>query len=260
MEIPAASTAEAAVRVRVRDDVPPGRFLLDAVPDTGIELAPVTTEIFLPLASRRFGQPPRIDGALDEWPQDTIVRISGAANWDGHHASRYTGPDDLHGTIRSGWDKTFLYFAVEVADDDHYAPVANGAMHEYDCVHMGFDLRRDMLDRREFFYEDDCDYLFTFTDHGVAYRHWGAKRPEEVPEHVRVGARQANNLTTYEIALPWQEEFVPYATPEPGRVIGFSIYLRDIDPGEEQGYLHWGRGLEWHTKRPALFWSLQLTR
>ncbi len=258
LRIPPKSEATAIARMLVPDPAPPGRYLLETLPNTGVDLEPVETEVFLPLPSVRFVEPPAVDGNIDEWSDVPSVAISGTNRWDGHHLSRYTGPDDLSGVLRSAWDDRYLYFAVEVVDDHHYAPVANGAMHEYDCLHMGFDLRRDMLDRREFFVEDDCDYLFTFTDRGRAYRHWGAKRPEEVPRKVLVGAVRSGTRIRYEIAFPWEEEFAPYAGPDPERVIGFSLYLRDIDPGEEQGFLWWGRGLDWHTKRPALFWSLQL--
>jgi hypothetical protein len=259
LSIPVLGLATAETVLSLPRNSRPGRYLIDAVPNTGVDLSPIRTEVFLPIPSRRFRNPPEIDGDLTEWKRIAPVTVSGKENWDGHHLSRYEGAKDLNATIRSGWDDDYLYFAFEVEDDNHYAPVANRAVHEHDCLHLGFDLRRDMLDRLQFFYEDDCDYLFTYTDHGVAYRHWGAKRPEEVPKKVIVGAVQEGNITAYEIALPWEEEFVPYATPDEGRVIGFSVYFRDIDPGEEQGFLHWGRGLDWHTKRPALFWSLQLT-
>ncbi len=184
----------------------------------------------------------------------------GADNWGGHHSTRWGGPADLSGKAWSQWDEQNLYFAFEVTDDVHYAPVANAHMHKYDCVHIGFDLRRDALDVTQFFAEDDCDYGFAYTDRGVAYRFWGARRPEEVPKQVVCAAIRQDRVTTYEIALPFKSEFEPYTVPRAGTVIGLTILLRDIDPPEEQGFLRWGQGLRWFQKRPARFYSLQLMK
>jgi hypothetical protein len=212
------------------------------------------------MTSHHAARPPVLDGDLTEWHDLSPLVINDKADWGGHHQSRWTGPDDLSGRVWSRWDDQHLYFAIEVTDDHHHAPVANRDMHKYDCVHLGFDLRRDALDPQAFFVEDDCDYGVTLTDRGVAYRFWGAKRPEETPKEMVVAARREGTLTTYEIAMPWKAEFEPYAGPRPGHVIGLTLMLRDLDPGEREGFLRWGEGLRWHTKRPALFNSLQLVR
>lgn len=224
-------------------------------------LAAQTLAVQQPLVAHRLDRAPALDGDLSEWKRREPLVMGGKENWGGHHLSRYEGEGDVNARVWAGWDDQYLYFALDVEDATHYAPVAGGGMQQWDSVHLGFDLRRDMFDPTLYFEEDDCDYVFAYTDRGVAYRQWGARRPERVPEKVVVGARRVGGHTLYEIALPWEEEFEPYAGPQPGRVMGLSIYVRDFDgnPDEEHaGTLMWGRGLDWHTKRPALFGGLWL--
>jgi hypothetical protein len=202
--------------------------------------------------------PPKLDGDLAEWRKQPALELTGKENWGGHHASRWGGAADLSGKVWSRWDEDNLYFAFEVTDDHHYAPIVGPDMHKYDCVHIGFDLRRDALDRTKFFVDDDCHYGVALTDRGVAYRFWGAKRREEVAQPVTVAARRTGTTTTYEVAMPWKDEFEPYATGKAGSILGMSVLLRDGDPDEKPGYLRWGHGLPWHEIRPALFYSLEL--
>jgi hypothetical protein len=75
-----------------------------------------------------------------------------------------------------------------------------------------------------------------------------------------VAAIQKGDRTTYEIAMNWEKEFLPWMQPREGEVIGYAIALRDFDEGKHQGELQWGRGLRWHEKRPAKYWSMWLTR
>jgi len=259
VKLPPRGQGVARVAVRVDPDVPPGRFRLTTQFTWNVPLMHVETYVYLPMPSRRARSKPRLDGDLTEWCRLRPLVITGREHWGGHHSARWGGPADLSGKAWSQWDDENLYFAFEVTDDVHYAPVANGAMWKYDCVHLGFDLRRDALDVRQFHQEDDCDYGFTLTDRGVAYRFYGARRPEETPKQVVCAARREGTTTYYEIALPWKSEFAPYAKPKRGTVIGLAIFLRDVDPPEKQGYLRWGRGLRWFEKRPARFYCLQLT-
>ncbi len=260
VSVPALGSAVASATASLPPDAAPGKYTLSTILNTGVDLEPLETTVYLPMPSYCSATPPTLDGKLDEWRDLPPLIITGKGNWGGHHASRWDGPADLSGKAWSRWNSHNLYFAFEVTDDVHYAPVASQDMRKYDCVHIGFDLRRDALDRREFFIEDDCHYGITLTDRGVAYRFWGAKRREETPKEVIVAATRSGTLTTYEVAFPWTAEFEPYAGPDTGRVIGLTILFRDIDPDEEQGFLHWGGGLPWHEIRPALFYSMELVK
>jgi len=252
--------ANLSANVSLPKDARPGKYSLVTVPNTGVDLNPIETTVYLPMQSHRTRTELSLDGQLDEWQDIEPIVLNSKASWGGHHTARWGGPDDLSGTIRSMWDKTNLYFAFEVTDDHHITHFFGRDMSKYDLIHIGFDLRRDCLDKNAFFIEDDCDYGIAFTDRGGAYRFWGAKRREEIPKEMVIGVVQKGHVTTYEVAFPWKAEFEPYATPEAGRVMGVSIELCDIDPDEGQGFLRWGEGLVWHTKRPALFNSLQLVK
>lgn len=256
--VPALGTVIVATRVSVPKEARPGPYQLLAIPNTGVELPTVETTVYLPMPSAYTSSPPRIDGRLDEWRDMAPLVVENGDSWGGHHASRWDGPDDLTGRAWSRWDDENLYFAFEVVDDHHDAPFANAEMHKFDCVHVGFDLRRDALDPSQFFIEDDCHYGIAATDGGTVYRFWGARRREEIAGTVQVAAIRTGTTTSYEVALPWEAEFSPYAGPRANHVMGMSILFRDKDPDEQPGYLAWGGGLAWHEIRPALFYSIQL--
>ncbi|MBW1707618.1 MAG: hypothetical protein JRJ86_21045 [Deltaproteobacteria bacterium] len=241
----------------VPKDTKPGKFSATTIFNNGLDVAKVETAVFMPMTSHYTTESVKFDGQLGEWKSEPLL-IDTKNKWSNHPGSKWMGPHDCSAMIWSKWDEQYLYFAFRIVDDHHYCPVATRDMHKYDCIHLGFDLKRDALNLAEFFHEDDCDYLFGFTDKAVAYRHWGAKRREEVPKMVLLGGSQKGNVTIIVIGLPWKEEFIPYAEPKAGHVMGFTCLIRDIDEGEKQGFMAFGDGLRWHEKRPATFSSLFL--
>lgn len=261
--IPVGETISLVSAFHVPPGAQPGPFpVTGRLVRGGADIGHLEITLYQPLVARRLVQPVTVDGNLDEWRAYPPLVIAGKENWGGPHASRWEGDADVAALAWSAWDDQYLYVAVDVTDATHYAPVADREMYRFDCLHLGFDLRRDMLDKTLFFQDDDCDYLFAVAESPSAYRHWGAQRPEQVPERVLFGAlRTTAGHTLYEIGFPWIEEFEPYAGPRAGATLGFALYVHDYDGDADEtegGYLMWGRGLDWHTKRPALFWPLYL--
>lgn len=252
----------AVTTVRVAHGVYPRRYHLTArLVYQGEVIHTLEVPVHLSLRSVRAKGPVTIDANLSDWEGVPRIRVASHEDFDGFLRKRWGGEEDLSATIQTQWDETNLYFAFQVRDDQHIQKVTTWQMKDFDSVHIGFDLRRDSTDPNVFFNEDDCDYVLGMlgTDDAHIYRHWGAQRSMGVPEGAKIAAHRVGDITTYEVAFNWESEFVPYARPEVGRVIGCSVYFLDYDEGQHPGEMRWGRGLYWHNMRPAFFNSIQLT-
>ena len=248
-------------RVSFAPSMRPNRYLLTArLVSAGATLDSLEVPVTLPLASPRARRPVIIDGRLDEWHGIPSAVSDTLADFDGFLRKRWGGAQDISGTVWTQWDEENLYFAFRVRDDQHVQHLTTWEMKNFDSVHLGLDLGRDSTDAEQFFDSGDCDYVFGYTgDSAHVYRHWGARRSMGVPEGVKVAATKEGDTITFEVAMSWEQEFIPFAKPEVGRVIGCSVYFLDYDEGEHPAEMRWGRGLHWHTMRPALFNSIQLT-
>lgn len=253
-------SAAARVQVAIDEKLPPGRYPVSASLSSGCPLKPAEYDAFVPMTCAFAKRRPKIDGDLSDWRGVSSVDITGIDNFDGHGYREWGGPDDISGRAWAQWDDRNLYLAFEVRDDDHLQHVANCDMYKWDAVHVGFDAGRDHFDPNRYFEDGDCDYLFGYTDRAHCCRFWGAKRPMGEADGVTVAARVRGDVITYEIAMNWEKEFLPWMKPREGEVIGFCISLRDFDEGKHAGELQWGRGLRWDEKRPAKYWSMWLTR
>lgn len=254
------STSKVNVTVTFDKSMRPDKYYLIANLKGRCELGSVKIPIHLPLLCPRAKSKITVDGDLSEWTSIPSVKVATSTDYDGHSYREWGGEADLCGRIWAQWDEENLYLAFRVMDDEYVQKVNTWEMKDFDSVHVGFDLKRDSTDPNEFFDESDCDYVFGyFDDKAWAYRHWGAKRPMDFADGVRIGAKRTNNIITYEVAMNWKREFLPYATPTPGEIIGCSVYFRDVDEGKHKAEMRWGRGLAWDEKRPALFNSLYLS-
>ncbi len=255
----AAATAEA--RVSFGADLRPDRYLLTArLLSGGTVVHALEVPVTLPLASPRARRPVVIDGRLDDWDGVPSVTAASVADFDGFLRRDWGGEGDISGTVWTQWDEQNLYFAFRVRDDHHVQHVTTWEMKDFDSVHLGLDLGRDSTDPEQFFDRGDCDYVFGYLDgEAHVYRHWGAQRSMGAPEGGRVAAVKDGDTITFEVAMSWEQEFVPFAQPKAGSVLGCSVYFLDYDEGRHPGEMRWGRGLHWHKMRPALFNSIQLT-
>lgn len=260
LEIPANSTTKTKAIVKFGKGLSPDRYPVNAHLRATCELDTITLPVNLPLQSPKVKGSISIDGNLSEWERIPSVKVASSTDFDGHSYREWGGPGDISGRIWSQWDEQNLYLAFRVMDDEHVQKVTTWEMKNWDSVHVGFDFRRDSTNPKEFFDESDCDYVFGYMDgKAYAYRHWGAKRAMGYTEGVKIAARKERNIISYEIAMSWKEEAVPYAKGIAGETIGCSVYFRDYDEGKHTGEMRWGRGLAWDEKRPALFNSIQLT-
>ncbi|NOY80980.1 MAG: hypothetical protein GXP31_08240 [Kiritimatiellaeota bacterium] len=197
--------------------------------------------------SFRLGVCPRrhlpiaIDGKLDDWESIPGVRL-GKDNltFFGHgpNTNTWHGASDLSATLKTAWDETGFFLAVDVADNvldlkGRYKK-RQRVWFMRDSLQVYFDTWADARFRRERGYDNnDYAYQFALTPEGpralrdtvpewqIAFLKTGA------PETVETAIRRVGNHTIYEIFLP-KREIVPIRLV-PGTSFGFAILVNDKD-------------------------------
>lgn len=255
------SSAEVTLTATFDPGMRPDRYHATALLISGgRQIHSLQVPVTLSLEAPHARQAPVIDGDLSDWEGVPQVTAASEADFDGFLRKSWGGPGDISGTAWARWDQKNLYFAFRVRDNQHIQHLTTWEMKNYDSVHLGMDLGRDSTNPDLFFDQGDCDYVFGLLgDTAHVYRHWGAQRSMDFPEGVQVAARKDGDTITFEVAMDWEKEFIPFARPEAGEVIGTSVYFLDYDKEQYPSEMRWGRGLHWHTMRPALFNSIRLT-
>ena len=173
--------------------------------------------------------PPKLDGNWDEWTSkaypDTFV-IFGANNW--------TGPEDLEGSFRIGWDEKYLYLAIKVRDDKYVQNATGSLLYRGDAIEvlLDSDLQGDFASNQLNF--DDyqlCVSPGNPDTNGVKEvqlylpRNVAGERTD-----VKVGSMSSTGLYRIEIAIPWS---LYGQTPQSGKQYGFALRISDNDNPNE---------------------------
>ena len=168
------------------------------------------------------------------------------ADWAGQPAytSPYTvftgdtwdGSDDLAATWQIGWDETFLYIAVSVADDVHSQSQTGNQAFRGDSVELQIDADRGG-DLGPTLSTDDFQISLSPGDFGAlqpsAWLFQGTAGGDmgDAPAGnlITVLARPTDGGYTLEAAIPWRDLNI---APTPGLVIGLAVNVNDNDhPG-----------------------------
>lgn len=190
----------------------------------------------------RLGQPPAIDGSLDDWPAAAPIlsafRVYQDDNWD--------GADDLTAVWRLGWDDAHLYVGVTVADDVHVQTQTGNQLFRGDSVDMQLATNRGDGTRTQL---NTGDFQITFSPgdfnalppSAFLFRGTADNRMLDAPggHTIRVAARQTADGYVLEAAIPWADLNV---TPTAGLTMGAALNATDNDtPGtavQEAFYSH----------------------
>jgi hypothetical protein len=151
------------------------------------------------IRAARFGQPPVIDGQLDEWssePFDLQYVVFGRPFW--------TGPADLSGRGFAGWDEQALYLAVRVEDDVHSQPARGDRLYLGDSLELQIDADLEGDWDSSVHSEDDWHM-------GVSPGDFAGRAPEaylwrpvlRAVTGMPIGAVPTDTGYTIELALPW---------------------------------------------------------
>jgi hypothetical protein len=189
--------------------------------------APSTTPTLPPSGSRRLDAvygPVVVDGRLDEWTGAGIEVNATTANRVSNPGS-LTGPADSSMIVRSRWDESSLYFALEVRDDALIAD-SGADLWKDDAIEVGVDGENDRLPNSP----TGGDHQFT-----VRYDGAGADRALPMPAGVRWATQIVPGGYLVELAVPGT--LLGPAPLTAGRLIGIDFGLNDDDDGGERDNL-----------------------
>ncbi|MBN1676565.1 MAG: carbohydrate binding domain-containing protein [Kiritimatiellae bacterium] len=235
---------ESRVAVQLADYMRPGA--LNDVPlsvrftDTAGKQTEIDGSFRLGVCPRRRG-PIAIDGALADWagiPAVPLGKDHLKLFGKGKNGDVWRGDADLSASLRTAWDDTGLYLAVEVADDvldlKPRREKDKDAWFMRDSLQVYFDTWADARFREDRGYDNnDYAYQFALTDAGPAalrdtVPEWQiAFLKVGKPDTVQTAVKRNGTRTVYEVFFP-KREIVPIDM-EPGTSFGFAILVNDKD-------------------------------
>jgi hypothetical protein len=219
------------------------------------------------LLSSWFTTPPNIDGAINEgWRADHAIPLLGPAHVDAVQGystaqTRWASPSDLSGTLYTGWDDDYFYFAVDVKDDIHRTYTSRAESWVGDGLIISIDCENDGGYGYRF---DGSDILLTLALTRKDENQEDQDEDDEPSGEYRVRRKDDNSGTVYEIAIPWGYLGL---TPRPGLRFGFNVTIADDDGDHTTKTLSWTPGMLLDRSRsllirgflPAYFGDVQLT-
>ncbi|MCE5315525.1 MAG: sugar-binding protein [Armatimonadota bacterium] len=165
-----------------------------------------------------------VDGKLGDWKGAAavaIARLIDGSKWE------------KIGKAHFAWDKTNLYLAIEVSDDNQCST---------DTIVIGFDPNINGAKAAGGGYNDD-DYEITLRGAeagSTALLTWSAGKPQDIQTDIPFAFSREGDKSRYEIAIPWSEA-KPFK-PAKGAKFAMSILVNDSDGGAVT-QTEWGGGL-----------------
>jgi len=201
---------------------------------------------------------PVIDGSLEEWEKLRPMLLGMDATRRRHQVVDFPawgGPLDCSAKGWLGWDKRFLYFAVEVTDNTFYQDRPPEYISLNDSLALVLDVRRDT---RAFLYreEDDRELWWALVgERTISFYQYGRGSPTDKPKILAAARKKpGGGGWTCEVAIPWEEIGV---SAKMGLRLGFTWVVADSDSGQYEGWLGWAPGV-WVKEGKAQFATLTL--
>ncbi len=206
--------------------------------------------------------PIEVDGNLGDWervPNAHLINTVEQVVWG---ANSWTGPADLHGTVRLAWRQEYLFIAADVVDDSLHQTQRGANIWQGDHVEIYLDVAPDSDPGRDTFGAEQYHLALSpgnfqstgdpFTDcPPEAYCY----RPEAQPiEGARIASMRTADGYQLEAAIPWAFFNI---TPETGTFLRIEVGLSDTDgPEARQETLLTLSSAEWGHRRSRLIPAL----
>jgi hypothetical protein len=201
--------------------------------------------VCVPFFCRKAALPVRINADLGEWGNATSFTPVSAVNTLSNISAR----------ALMEWDSRNLYLAITEKDTHFSAQFLPDQMLRGDSIEIGLDASRNKAGDHE---NDKDVYHFGIAQgrvNGMVYCFSGPAGAGHLP-HASASIRRVDNLTIYEIAIPWSE--IPGFNPIVGNEFGFAMRINDPD-GNPPGSIQWGDGVG-QNMDPGRFFCVQLLR
>ncbi|HOK55948.1 MAG TPA: sugar-binding protein [bacterium] len=148
----------------------------------------------------------------------------------------WKGIEDLSGKLKFLWDEKYLYIGVEVIDDVHSTPYADGSIWNQDGLQFLFDPKRGEKEKKG-------KYDISIASGQKGLQCWShltadpAKSPTGEIKDVKIGFKRIDNKTIYEIAIPW-DKLSPFY-PFPGADLGVAMIINEDDGKGRVSFIGW---------------------
>jgi hypothetical protein len=187
-------------------------------------------------------KPRRIDGHLDEWVGTEQIRLADASASRRERAEAWKGSKDCSATAQVGWDRQYLYVAIDIVDDDACEPAPGANPLDGDCVVLGID-PDDSPGSSE---DGNPTVIALALSAGRPRMVQLSGRPVDVADDQRVLLRVVRKAEgwAYEAAVPWSSlREADERGERRSTAIGVGLAVMDWDGGKPEAAMEWGYGL-----------------
>ncbi|HIU47972.1 MAG TPA: hypothetical protein IAB04_01260 [Candidatus Avimonoglobus intestinipullorum] len=212
---------------------------------------------------------PTIDGTvnLSEWTGAWVTADQPENAYSLVNGTTWGGKEDVSFDLNTMWDEENLYMAFIVEDNVFCNNEPIETMWAGDCVQFGIE---DIIGTGKYIV-DNVDRITTFVEMAFALLPSGPAiyRYSVIDPAIPVGpvdmskcklaVTRDENLTFYEIEIPWAEIFGEGYTVDPNRVYMFSTVVNDNDGSGRWGYIEYNSGIAKY-KDAKLFGKLRFTK
>jgi predicted esterase len=206
--------------------------------------------------------PPKLDGQLDDWPQnikDTGILLNGK-NQVNKGNNFWKGPHDLSSSVYIAWNEDHFYLAAEVIDDSFSQSSSDINIWKGDCIQFAFDTLNDTVENKGYD-SNDYEYGISFTPKGNQVWCWKAAKDKKsgLIDQVKLSITKAKGKTIYEMSLP-RKQLTPLKF-ENNSKFKFNIIVsdRDVQTPNEHKTIVWRPGIV-HSKSPYQFGTMRFIK
>ncbi|MBN1384743.1 MAG: hypothetical protein JW983_07685 [Elusimicrobia bacterium] len=174
-----------------------------------------------------------LDGGLDDWQKNESARINPEHSLEN---GEFTGDTDIQVEMYSAWDKTNLYFAFDITDNEVINERIVSDIWQEDCIEIFIN-----PDNQGLIWGNEKDYQIGVAPGSKQYA-WFQKT--DALDYVKVAVKESKTGYTAEVKIPW--DFLK-TKPGPDKVIGFSPAIHDLDNQDGTSCK-----LNWYFKSPGI--------
>ncbi len=198
---------------------------------------------------------PIIDGKLaaGEWDESSAI-LPSEGNYVYLAGDSYGGADDLSGTIYTAWDEEYFYMAAKVKDNVLSDDKATASFYRGDGIQIAFAPYRgsgqiSQLD----FAQIKGENRLTIERNPIAER-----IGEVNAEDFEFELGRENNITTYEMCVPWSVIFPNGYRAQKNGELALTLLINDNDGSVREGYYEYGSGMGSGTPNSELYHSFYM--
>ena len=186
------------------------------------------------------------------------IVINSSDQYAGLNGAQWGGPDDLSLVSGVKWDDEKLYVSIDVKDNVQYQAWTGGDIWQGDSIQLGIDLSRKDGSTSQ----NISELGFAMNSQGTV-SNWRWRAPTGLATgavsdiETQITRDEPNDLTHYQITIPFSALHGADFTFNPADPIGFSVLINENDAAGRTGYMEYTQGIG-SSKDASLFGDLYL--